>query len=152
MNLHLEASPLHELSPLQLHKLYKLRVDVFVVEQECPYEEIDDADASPEMLHLRYLNEDDDLVGCARLFPTPDKPNDVHLGRLIIREDVRGSGQGRALVQACMDYAREHFPGYSMTLEGQARLQDFYESLGFEACGPMYLDTGIPHVPMTQKL
>ena len=58
------------MTPRQVHQLYKLRVDTFVAEQQCPYAEIDDQDANPETKHILALLDDDTLAGCARVFPT----------------------------------------------------------------------------------
>ena len=62
---------LHEMTPLEVHQLYKLRVDVFVAEQNCPFNEIDDQDASPDTRHILAFD-GDTLAGCARVFPTED--------------------------------------------------------------------------------
>ncbi|WP_454044853.1 GNAT family N-acetyltransferase [Corynebacterium sp. Marseille-Q2516] len=145
------AAPLAELSPIDVHNLYKLRVDVYVAEQATPYAEIDDTDAHPDTLHLRSLNSDGRLIGCARLFPPPGRDDDIHFGRLVIAADARHAGLGSDMVRYALEVVRERFPGRGVTLEAMATLQDFYRALGFHVSGEEYLDTGVAHIPMTRR-
>ena len=135
-----------ELTPRQLHDILKLRVDVFVVEQECAYPELDGRDVEPATEHvwtadgagptayLRVLREGTgDGDGAAR-----------RVGRVCTRKDARGSGLAAELVA---DVLRRHGSGV-VVLDAQSYLVGWYERYGFAATGPEYLDDGIPHVPM----
>lgn len=131
---------LSEMTPQQVHQLYKLRVDVFVAEQNCPFNEIDDQDADPETKHILALLDDDTLAGCARVFPTE---TGSRFGRFVVHPDHRGSGLGPEIVRAGIEYT-ERFPG-DLIVEAQSGLVGYYEQFGLVAEGEEFLDTGIPH-------
>lgn len=134
---------LDEMTPRQVHQLYKLRVDTFVAEQQCPYAEIDDQDANPETKHILALLDDDTLAGCARVFPTE---TGSRFGRFVVHPDHRGSGLGPEIVRAGIEYT-ERFPG-DLVIEAQAGLVGYYEQFGLVAEGEEFLDTGVPHRKM----
>lgn len=137
---------LDEMTPRQVHQLYKLRVDTFVAEQQCPYAEIDDQDANPETKHILALLDDDTLAGCARVFPTE---TGSRFGRFVVHPDRRGSGLGPEIVRAGIEYT-ERFPG-DLVIEAQAGLVGYYEQFGLVAEGEEFLDTGVPHRKMRIK-
>lgn len=130
---------LHEMTPLEIHQLYKLRVDVFVAEQNCPFNEIDDQDAHPDTRHILACD-GDTVVGCGRVFPTG---TGSRFGRFVVHPDHRGSGLGPQIVRAGIEYS-ERFPG-DLIVEAQAGLVGYYEQFGLVAEGDEFLDTGIPH-------
>lgn len=134
---------LDEMTPRQVHQLYKLRVDTFVAEQQCPYAEIDDQDANPETKHILALLDDDTLAGCARVFPTE---TGSRFGRFVVHPDHRSSGLGPEIVRAGIEYT-ERFPG-DLVIEAQAGLVGYYEQFGLVAEGEEFLDTGVPHRKM----
>lgn len=131
---------LDEMTPREVHQLYKLRVDVFVAEQNCPFNEIDDQDADPETKHILALLDDGTLAGCARVFPTD---TGSRFGRFVVHPDHRGSGIGPEIVRAGIEYT-ERFPG-DLIVEAQSGLVGYYEQFGLVAEGEEFLDTGIPH-------
>ena len=134
------------MTPRQVHQLYKLRVDTFVAEQQCPYAEIDDQDANPKTKHILALLDDDTLAGCARVFPTE---TGSRFGRFVVHPDHRGSGLGPEIVRAGIEYT-ERFPG-DLVIEAQAGLVGYYEQFGLVAEGEEFLDTGVPHRKMRIK-
>lgn len=133
-----------------LYALLQLRVDVFVVEQACPYREIDGRD--PDARHL--LVEDSDtgrLVAALRLFPPAEPPAGdgcSHLGRIVTRADRRGAGLGRALVVEGLAECARHHTAHPVRLAAQAHLADFYARLGFRVISDVYDEDGIAHVDM----
>ena len=131
---------LDEMTPQQVHQLYKLRVDVFVAEQNCPFNEIDDQDADPETKHILALLDSGTLAGCARVFPTE---TGSRFGRFVVHPDHRGSGLGPEIVRAGIEYT-ERFPG-DLIVEAQSGLVGYYEQFGLVAEDEEFLDTGIPH-------
>ena len=131
---------LGEMTPQQVHQLYKLRVDVFVAEQNCPFNEIDDQDADPETKHILALLDSDTLAGCARVFPTE---TGSRFGRFVVHPDHRGSGIGPEIVRAGIEYT-QRFPG-DLIVEAQSGLVGYYEQFGLVAEDEEFLDTGIPH-------
>lgn len=128
-----------EMTPFEVHQLYKLRVGVFVAEQHCPYNEIDDQDADPDTRHILAFDREA-LVGCARVFPTE---NGSRFGRFVVHPSHRGSGLGPDIVRAGIEYT-ERFPG-DLVIEAQAGLVGYYSQFGFVAEGEEFLDTGVPH-------
>ncbi|AZA10621.1 GNAT family N-acetyltransferase [Corynebacterium gerontici] len=133
------CSNIHELTALDLHELYKLRTDVFVVEQDCPYEEIDAIDALKSTIHIRAI-EAGQLVGTARVFP---RDGMSVIGRFAVHPDFRGTG----LAQDLMHQALSLTEG-SVWIAAQAALEGYYRQFGFEPCGELFDDAGIMHRPM----
>lgn len=133
---------LHEMTPMQVHQLYKLRVDVFVAEQNCPFKEIDDQDANPETRHILAFD-GETLAGCARVFPTE---SGSRFGRFVVHPDFRGSGLGPQIVRTGIEYT-ERFNG-DLIVEAQSGLVGYYEQFGLVAEGDEFLDTGVPHRKM----
>ena len=169
MTRYFSVSNLAELSPLEVHKLYKLRVDIFVHEQKTPYPEIDDTDALPTTRHIlawqRQENSPSALKGCARLVPTTvsevaattgttlelDDAEVSQLGRVAVSEDSRGTGLSAEIMGNALRLAYEQFTGKDVVLTAQLPLKEFYEGFGFTACGAQYDDSGVAHLPMVLK-
>jgi ElaA protein len=131
----------HELDPRTLHDLVRLRVDVFVVEQGCPYPELDGRDVEPATEHW-WTSDDQGPTSYLRVLAEPDGSGRV--GRVVTRLDARGRGLGGRL----MDEVLAVHGHRTLVLDAQVYVTAFYEARGFEATGPEYLDDGIPHVPM----
>lgn len=150
------AAPLGQLAALDVHQLYKLRVDVFVHEQRCPYAEIDATDADPQTVHLLAWDADThELLGTARVFPAAptdatlaDATTGAQIGRFALAPAARGTGLGRELLQAAVDLGERMHPGQPLYLEAQAGLVDYYAGFGFTPVGELFDDEGVPHQPM----
>ncbi|WP_088006137.1 GNAT family N-acetyltransferase [Indiicoccus explosivorum] len=134
-----------ELSAPLLYEILKLRVDVFVVEQNCPYPEIDGLD--PDCVHITAI-EDGKVRAYARLVPGGMKNNLPAIGRVIVTPGTRGTGLGRELVRRCVDFILEEWKEDRIFLQGQAHLKSFYESFGFRQVSEVYDEDGIPHIDM----
>jgi ElaA protein len=132
-----------ELSAAELFEIYKLRVSVFVVEQNCPYQEVDDADT--EAFHL-YLKDDDDICAYLRVLPKGITHDEVSLGRVISLR--RRCGIGTQIVKAGIQTAKEQFGADKIVLNAQTYARKLYENLGFLQCGDEFLEDEIPHIPM----
>ncbi|WHP47200.1 GNAT family N-acetyltransferase [Mannheimia bovis] len=137
-----QAKTFGQLSTQELFEIYKLRTAVFVVEQNCPYQEVDDKDL--QAVHF-FAKNAKNLTAYCRLIPADDG---VHIGRVLVVKEARGSGLARELVQNAMDYCREHFPTQPVHVQAQTYLQGFYESFGFKDVSGVYLEDGIPHLDM----
>ncbi|WP_175935447.1 GNAT family N-acetyltransferase [Corynebacterium sp. Marseille-P4321] len=135
----IEFKSLAELTPVEIHQLFKLRVDVFVVEQQCPYNEIDEQDADPSTRHILAW-EGGRLAGCARVFPTPEGSR---FGRFVVNPEFRGAGLGPDIVRAGIAYT-ERFPG-DLVIEAQSGLVGYYSQFGLVAEGEEFDDAGIMH-------
>ncbi|GAB3145161.1 GNAT family N-acetyltransferase [Micromonospora sonneratiae] len=127
-----------------LHDLLKLRVDVFVVEQECPYPEIDGRDVEPDTRHL-WVAEDDTPVACLRLLVDPDGVR--RIGRVAVAKSARGRGYADRLMTEALRLVGAH----PCVLDAQTYVVDFYQRHGFTVSGPEYLEDGIPHRPMRRE-
>lgn len=134
-----------QLDPDTLYALLKLRSDIFVVEQNCVFSDMDGLD--PDCAHL-VARVDQRVVACARLVPPAIKSVPPAIGRVVVDIDHRGSGLGRRLMQVAIAACSARYPGQDIFLSGQQHLEAFYRSLGFETIGEMYLEDGIPHVDM----
>ncbi|MDD0823813.1 GNAT family N-acetyltransferase [Mannheimia sp. AT1] len=134
-----------ELSTLELFEIYKLRTAVFVVEQNCPYQEVDNKDL--QAVHL-FAKNTKNLTAYCRLIPEEDG---IHLGRVCVAKNARGFGLARELVQKAMDYCVAHFPNQPIHAQAQRYLQGFYEGFGFQAVSGVYLEDGIEHLDMVLK-
>ncbi|KAB2657131.1 GNAT family N-acetyltransferase [Brucella tritici] len=136
---------LDNLAPRALYAMLKLRVDVFVVEQKCPYPEIDGKDF--EAFHLRILD-GEELAGSLRVLPPEQAGKPVKIGRVVVAPDYRGYKLGQRLMKEAIEFAHDRFPGIAIELGGQSHLQKFYGSFGFVAISDEYLEDGILHVDM----
>lgn len=132
-----------ELTPFEVYALCRLRVDVFVVEQECPYPELDGRDPEPGTLHL-WFEEDGEVLATIRVL---DDGETRAIGRVATAAPARGRGLAARLVEEGIALC----PGRPITLGAQAHLQGWYERFGFRLSGPGYVEDGIPHVPMRRE-
>ena len=143
MNLHIKT--FEQLSSTELYEILKARSAVFVVEQTCPYQDIDGGDY--ESLHV-YLEEEGKILAYLRCYEQDE--HTVRIGRVLTME--RGKGLGRPLMEAGIQVVREHYKASSICIEAQCYAIGFYNKFGFEVCGEEFLEDGIPHVPMTLDL
>ena len=145
MTLHWTASTLDELAPRSIHAIFKLRVDVFVVEQECAYPGVDDADLIA--LHLLGHVADGRLVAYARILPAgPDGM--PHIGRVVVHPAFRDRRLGHTLMEQALEVLRSRTGSTRAALAAQEHLQGFYSRHGFVATSAVYDLDGIPHVDM----
>ena len=133
-----------ELGLREYHELLKLRCSVFVVEQESPYQEVDDADL--EALHLYFRDEDGALAAYARVLPAGVTHPTASIGRVIAA--CRGKGDGRRIMEEALRVAEEKLGADVITIEAQVQARGFYEKLGFVQTSDEFDDGGIPHIEM----
>lgn len=134
-----------ELSGYDLYELLRLRVDVFIVEQECPYHEIDGHDY--EAIHVSW-RDDKGIAAYARLLPGGVKYEEPSIGRVIVRKDLRGTGLADKLMSSATHYVLTEWQPKKIRLQAQTHLAAFYGRHGFEVISASYLEDGIPHVDM----
>ena len=132
----------------ELYALLKLRVDVFVVEQNCVYPELDEKDRHPDTLHLFGRNESRELVAYLRILPPGLSFSRPGIGRVVVSKKNRGQGFCRIMVQRAVDQAGRSWPGMGIKISAQVYLEAFYQSYGFEKVSEPYLEDGIPHLEM----
>jgi len=134
-----------------LYALLKLRVDVFVVEQSCPYPEIDGKDRHPETLHLVGRNKEGKIVAYLRMLPPGLSFKQVSMGRVVVAKNFRGQGISDAMLKIALDHIHCTWPDENIQIGAQVYLKDFYQSHGFEAASQIYLEDGIPHIDMVRN-
>ena len=138
----------HRFAELDIHTLYEilaLRQSIFVVEQDCPYQDLDGLDQDAYHMSCR---DNGDLLAYQRCLPPGVSYPESSIGRIIVSAAARGRKLGRELVQRGIDFNRAHWPDHDIRIGAQAHLADFYGSLGFEIDGEQYVEDGIPHVHM----
>lgn len=134
-----------ELSKRELHDIFKERVQVFVVEQNCPYPEVDGDDDQAE--HL-WLEDDGEIVAYCRLFPSGIKYKEASIGRIFVKKSRRGEGHAQLLLDKALHTILQAWGEPAIKIQAQHYLNDFYTSLGFTNISQVYLEDGIPHVDM----
>lgn len=144
--------PFEGLAPAALYAALRLRSEVFVVEQQCVFLDLDGRD--DRALHLLGERAGADgapaLVAYARLFAPGDCYAESSIGRVVSAPHARGTGAGRALMAAAIEECTRRWPGHPIRIGAQRYLERFYGSLGFVADGEPYDEDGIPHVEMVR--
>jgi len=137
-----------ELTNLELYHLLKLRTEIFVVEQNCVYSDMDGKDTDLHALHL-FAKESDDVLAYLRILP-PDCSYQgmTAIGRVVTAHNARGKGIGHDLMERAINAVLDRWPEYPCQLSAQAHLQQFYGAHGFVSIGEEYLEDGIPHIAM----
>lgn len=136
-----------ELSTRQLYAILALRCAVFVVEQACPYQDVDGLDLVAENRHILAM-QGEELMACARILAPEEATGAVAIGRVIVSPRARGRHLGNRLMEQTLLSCERHWPQRGIYLSAQAHLQNFYRRHGFETCGEIYLEDNIPHIDM----
>jgi len=137
------------LSTVQLYELLQLRSQVFVVEQDCVYQDIDGNDQ--KALHILGTIKGR-IVAYTRIFKPGDYLEKAAIGRVVVAADFRKRDFGKAIMQASIAAIENHFNTTAIGLSAQTYLLNFYNDLGFYALGETYLEDGIPHIYMERSL
>ena len=138
-----------ELSLQELYAVLALRAEVFVVEQNCPYQDVDGKDEKG--LHL-LGTENNQLLAYARILPKGVSYEEyTSIGRIVTAPHVRAKGYGHALVDEAVKVTQTSYPEYSIKISAQAHLEQFYRSHEFVPTGEAYLEDDIPHIGMLLK-
>ncbi|RWR13134.1 GNAT family N-acetyltransferase [Siminovitchia fortis] len=137
-----------ELTTNELYAILRERVDIFVVEQQCAYRELDNFDQSS--YHI-YACDGKEIAAYARILPSGTAYPELSIGRVLVKESYRGRGLAVELMKRALDFIREELKEKVVRLQAQEYLLSFYGSLGFEKISEVYLDEGIPHADMLLK-
>lgn len=132
------------LTPREVYEILKIRTAVFVVEQNCPYQEVDGTDY--DSLHV-WLEENDEIVAYLRIFERDSESGTMQIGRVLSKR--RGEGLGAKVMEHGIEAAQLEMGAKAIFIEAQTYALDFYKKFGFEPCGEEFLEDGIPHTPMT---
>ncbi|MED5526886.1 MAG: GNAT family N-acetyltransferase [Pseudomonadota bacterium] len=136
-----------DLSTSELYACLALRTAVFVVEQNCPYQEVDGNDLTGDSYHLMAW-ENGKLLAYLRILDPALNQGRVIIGRVVTDASARDRKLGHAMMEKALAFIAERFPGLPVKLGAQAHLQGFYGRYGFVAEGEEYLEDGIPHIDM----
>jgi ElaA protein len=134
------ALPFTDLDPATAYAAWRLRQDVFVVEQECPYPDLDGRDDEEGTRHV-LLHEDEELLGYARVL---DDVTVWRIGRVLLAKPARGRGLADHLMTTALQVSQ----GRDVVLDAQSPLAPWYATFGFVVSGAEFLEDGIPHTPM----
>jgi|TARA_B100001250_G_C19285357_1_gene565113 ElaA protein len=140
-----EAKKFSELSVKELYELLKLRTEIFVVEQECIYQDMDGKDN--KAVHILGKQEDT-LVAYTRIFNGGDYYDEPSIGRVVVDKKRRGEDKGKEIMNESINYIKNNMQEKEIVLSAQKYLDKFYRDLGFKSEGEDYLEDGIPHQKM----
>ena len=139
----------NSISKVELYDVLSLRQRVFIIEQDCFYEDLDYSDQDAN--HL-LLYRDNKLIGYSRVFSPGIKYDAASIGRIVTDLDYRGKGYGRSITQESIKFLKNNYPESDISISAQYRLVNFYENIGFEREGSVYLEDDIDHIKMTLKV
>lgn len=137
-----------ELTVPEFHEIVKARIDVFVVEQDCPYPDLDGYDE--KAIHL-WAEQDNSILAYCRIFDKGIKYNETSIGRVLTSEKGRGKNLGKQLIQYAVETIENRFKTSEVRISAQDYLLKFYSYFGFEDTGKKYLEDNIPHTEMFRK-
>lgn len=143
-----KIKPFKELSLIELYKMLQLRSEVFVVEQNCVYQDIDGKDE--KAIHV-FCEMEEVLVAYSRLFKPNDYFDNASIGRVIVKESHRSLNLGHQLMNVSIKAIEDLFQTKEITISAQLYLKKFYESHGFIQTSDMYLEDDIPHIEMKKN-
>jgi len=141
-----KIKPFKELTTDEFHDILALRIKVFVVEQNCPYQELDGKDKKG--VHIFGIDKNKEVVATARILPKNISYSELSIGRVVTDVSVRQKKVGIELMENCMTYIKNKFPNEAVRISAQTHLDKFYQKFGFVSTGKKYLEDNIPHTEM----
>ena len=133
----------------ELYDVLQLRSEVFVVEQDCVYQDMDGKDR--KALHVIGRNEQGNVVAYTRVFNAGDYFEKASIGRVVVAKDARAFGYGHDIIKASIDAIEEKYQKKTIKISAQTYLRKFYNAHGFTQIGEEYLEDGIPHIAMIRN-
>lgn len=131
-----------QLSLDELYDIIRLRLEVFVVEQDCVYQDLDDKD---QVSYHLFVRDNDEIIAVLRILPENVSYEEMAIGRVIVKKSYRGRGISKEMMNKAIDFIVNDLGKNKIRLSGQAYLTDFYISLGFRKVSDEYLEDGIKH-------
>lgn len=138
-----------ELNIDELYQILRLRTEVFVVEQNCVYQDLDNKDQ--KAIHI-YYKENDEIVAYTRIFKSGDYYKNPSIGRVVVSKKKRGKELGKKIMNFSIEYIKKNLKCDKIELSAQKYLDKFYKDLGFQKTGKDYLEDGIPHQRMIKEI
>jgi ElaA protein len=151
MNVYWYLKHFRDLSTTELYQILQLRNEVFIVEQNCPFQDLDDKD----FFSFHFMGFDTDtqkIVAYTRLLPPGISYSEASIGRVVTSPISRGTGIGKVLMQKSLDTLEEMFASANIRIGAQLYLKNFYESFGFQQDSEVYLEDGIEHILMIREV
>ena len=143
-----EIKKFNELGLEELYEIFRLRSEVFVVEQECIYNDVDGKDL--DSVHVMIKNEER-IEAYLRVIKEGISYEDCSIGRVLVAKEARGKGLARRIVKEGIDYITREWNKKRITIGAQEYLKEFYGSFGFKTVSDVYMEDGIPHVDMSYE-
>lgn len=147
-SIRVEVKNFESIAVSELYQLLRLRAKVFVVEQDCVYQDLDNKDQ--KALHIMIKNHDD-IVAYSRIFRAGNYFEQASIGRVVVAEEYRKSGLGQLLMKRSIEEIEQNYGPGSIKVSAQCYLKKFYGNLGFQPIGDEYLEDGIPHISMIKE-
>ncbi len=138
-----------ELTLYEFHDILQLRIDVFVVEQNCPYPELDNKDGIA--FHFYCTDKNGKIIAYTRIFKPGDYYKEAAFGRVVVHQDFRNQKLGYELVEQTISKMKQLFGDIPIKIGAQTYLNKFYTSFGFQQVGEEYIEDGIPHIYMVKQ-
>tara|TARA_R110000787_G_C13427182_1_gene445322 strand:+ start:1430 stop:1870 length:441 start_codon:yes stop_codon:yes gene_type:complete len=138
----------NELSTAELYEILQLRSEIFVVEQDCVYQDIDGKDQ--KALHVIGILEGE-IIAYTRCFKAGDYFKEASIGRVVVKESQRKFKRGNQIMNSSIEAIENHYHTKTIKISAQCYLNKFYTNLGFNSIGEEYLEDGIPHIAMIRK-
>ena len=141
-----EIKKFEDLALMELHDLLSVRLDIFVVEQDCPYSEIDGMD--PKCIHVLGKTKGGEIIATARIAPAGAIYSEWSIGRVVVKKEYRKFKLGNELMEVSIDYCLDVASAKTIKIAAQLYLKKFYSKLGFEQISEVYPWDGIDHIDM----
>jgi len=139
----------YKLEREELYQILRLRSEVFVVEQDCIYQDLDNKDQ--KAIHI-FLKENENIIAYTRVFKKGDYYKNASIGRVVVSKKERGKELGKKIMKSSIDYIKKNELGEKIELSAQKYLDKFYKDLDFYTIGKEYMEDGIPHQRMLLDL
>ena len=146
MILNWEIKPYRDLNINEFHDIIALRIKVFVIEQNCPYQDLDGKDKKAYLIFCR--DGKGNIVSTARILPNGISYPEVSIGRVVVDESLRGTGVGHELIKKSIDFIIAEFGQVPIVISAQQHLEKYYKKHGFIKNSDEYMEDGIPHIQM----
>ena len=144
-----QTKAFHELTVDEYFEILHLRTAIFVVEQDCPYQEVDEKDRLA--FHLFGRAENGEVITVTRILPTGISYNEISIGRVALKKEFRGKGIADELMKETLKFISQQFGKQSIRISAQQYLINYYSKHGFTQIGETYLEDSIPHVEMLKE-
>lgn len=142
-----EIKTFEQLSNTEMYEILRVRQEVFVVEQNCPYQDVDGLDNVSWHLFNKEQSKGD-IIAYLRITFAGHKYPETSIGRVLTSSQARGKGLGKVMIEQAMDFLNKELPGQSVRISAQLYLQKFYEDFGFKVVSEPYDEDDIPHIEM----